>query len=192
MAEISMSRAEATGSPRSSLRVLAGRAASPRTGVSTDDPSGSTSTTALDTSHANGAAPCGATRGAPQRGGRRRATGVGVIVAFVIVDGLSLFGVHLLFNAVGPIKPPGLNTNDDAVVLVRLEKLDSIANRLTVKVLVIPREKMFDKRLDVLTTDTAVRVDPPNDLGDRSARHPLVTSSRGIDKRMRARRVTTL
>ncbi|WP_155728578.1 DUF4436 family protein, partial [Mycobacterium avium] len=52
------------------------------------------------------------------------------------------------------------------VVLVRLEKLDTIANRLTVKVLVIPEESMFDKRLDVLTTDTAVRMDPPNDLGD--------------------------
>jgi hypothetical protein len=44
--------------------------------------------------------------------------------------------------------------------------LDAVANRLTVKVLVIPQDKMFDKRLDVLTLDTAVRMDPPNDLGD--------------------------
>jgi hypothetical protein len=31
---------------------------------------------------------------------------------------------------------------------------------------VIPQDSMFDKRLDVLKTDTAVRMDPPNDLGD--------------------------
>lgn len=52
------------------------------------------------------------------------------------------------------------------MVLVRLEKVDTVANRLTVKVLVIPEESMFDKRLEVLKTDTAVRMDPPNDLGD--------------------------
>ena len=104
---------------------------------------------------------------APPKGRRRRgAIGVGILVAFVIVYGLSLFGVHLLFNAAGPVKPPDLNATDDTVVLVRLEKLDTAANRLTVKVLVIPQDKMFDKRLDVLTTDTAVRMDPPNDLGD--------------------------
>jgi len=104
---------------------------------------------------------------APPKGRRRRrAIGVGILVAFVIVYGLSLFGVHLLFNAAGPVKPPDLNATDDTVVLVRLEKLDTVANRLTVKVLVIPQDKMFDKRLDVLTTDTAVRMDPPNDLGD--------------------------
>jgi hypothetical protein len=49
---------------------------------------------------------------------------------------------------------------------VRLEKLETVANRLTVKVLVIPEDSMFDKRLDVLKTDTAVRMDPANDLGD--------------------------
>jgi hypothetical protein len=102
----------------------------------------------------------------PNRRGRRRIVGLGILVAFVLVYGLSLFGVHLLFNASGPVKPPDLNSTDDTVVLVRLEKLDTVANRLTVKVLVIPQDKMFDKRLDVLTTDTAVRMDPPNDLGD--------------------------
>lgn len=101
-----------------------------------------------------------------KRGGRGKVIGLGILVAFVVVYGLSLFGVHVLFNAAGPIKPPDLNANDDTVVLVRLEKLDTVANRLTVKVLVIPQDKMFDKRLDVLTTDTAVRMDPPNDLGD--------------------------
>ena len=79
---------------------------------------------------------------------------------------LSLFGVHLLSQSAGPLKPPDLNATNDTVVLVRLEKLETVANRLTVKVLVIPEDSMFDKRLEVLKTDTAVRMDPPNDLGD--------------------------
>jgi hypothetical protein len=84
----------------------------------------------------------------------------------VIVYALSLFGVHLLSKSAGPLKPPDLNATNDTIVLVRLEKLDTVANRLTVRVLVIPEDSMFDKRLDVLKTDTAVRMDPPNDLGD--------------------------
>jgi hypothetical protein len=72
----------------------------------------------------------------------------------------------LLARSAAPIKPPDLNATDDTVVLIRLEELKTVANRLTVKVLVIPQDKMFDKRLDVLTSDTAVRMDPPNDLGD--------------------------
>ena len=100
------------------------------------------------------------------RRGRRVAIGVGIVVAFLIVYGLSLFGVHFLAKSAGPLKPPDLNASNDTVVLVRLEKLDTVANRLTVKVLVIPEDSMFDKRLDVLKTDTAVRMDPANDLGD--------------------------
>jgi Domain of unknown function (DUF4436) len=113
------------------------------------------------------APPAGTPPQAPRnRRGRRIAIGVGILVAFVIVYGLSLFGVHLLAKSAGPLKPPDLNATDDTIVLVRLEKLDAVANRLAVKVLVIPQDSMFDKRLDVLKTDTAVRMDPPNDLGD--------------------------
>jgi Domain of unknown function (DUF4436) len=103
---------------------------------------------------------------APNRRGRRVAIGIGVLVAFIIVYGLSLFGVHLLAESAAPLKPPDLNATDDTVVLVRLEELKTVANRLTVKVLVHPQDSMFDQRLDVLKTDTAVRMDPPNDLGD--------------------------
>jgi hypothetical protein len=102
---------------------------------------------------------------APRRT-RRVVIAVGILVAFVVVYTLSLLGVHLLSKSAGPLKPPDLNATNDTVVLVRLEKLDTVANRLTVKVLVIPEDSMFDKRLDVLKTDTAVRMDPPNDLGD--------------------------
>ncbi len=103
----------------------------------------------------------------PAKGrGRRLLLGVGILVAFLVVYGLSLFGFHLLARSAGPLKPPDLNATDDTIVLVRLEELKTVANRLTVKVLVIPQESMFDQRLEVLKTDTAVRMDPPNDLGD--------------------------
>jgi Domain of unknown function (DUF4436) len=103
---------------------------------------------------------------ATPRGKRRTLLVVGILVAFLVVYGLSLFGVHLLAKSAAPIKPPDLNATGDTIVLVRLEKLETVANRLTVKVLVIPEDSMFDKRLDVLKTDTAVRMDPANDLGD--------------------------
>lgn len=97
---------------------------------------------------------------------RRLLVGLGLIVAFIVLYGLSLFGFHTLAKSSGPLKAPDLNATDDTVVLVRLEELKTVANRLTVKVLVIPQDSMFDKRLDVLKTDTAVRMDPANDLGD--------------------------
>ena len=103
---------------------------------------------------------------APKPRNRRLIIGLGILVAFLAVYGLSLFGFHMLAKTSGPLKPPDLNATDDTVVLVRLEELKTVANRLTVKVLVIPQDAMFDKRLDVLKTDTAVRMDPPNDLGD--------------------------
>lgn len=92
--------------------------------------------------------------------------GIGLFVAFFVVYVLSLFGVHLLAKSSAPIKAPDLNATDDTVVLVRLEELKTVANRLSVKVLVKPQESMWDSRLDVLNTDTAVRMDPANDLGD--------------------------
>jgi Domain of unknown function (DUF4436) len=49
---------------------------------------------------------------------------------------------------------------------VHLEKLDTVANRLTVNVLVYPKDSLYDKNFGVLTTDAAVRLYPDNDLGD--------------------------
>jgi Domain of unknown function (DUF4436) len=102
----------------------------------------------------------------PKRRARNIAIGIGILVAFIVVYGLSLFGVHLLAKSAAPLKAPDLNSSDDTVVLVRLEELKTVANRLAVKVLVYPQESMWDSRLDVLKSDTAVRLDPPNDLGD--------------------------
>ena len=55
---------------------------------------------------------------------------------------------------------------DDSVVSVHIEKLDTVANRLTVNVLVYPKDSLYDKNFGVLTTDAAVRLYPENDLGD--------------------------
>jgi hypothetical protein len=102
----------------------------------------------------------------PKKRTRRLVIGFGILIAFIVVYALSLFGVHLLAQSSAPLKAPDLSATDDTVVLVRLEELKTVANRLAVKVLVIPQDSMFDQRLDVLKTDTAVRMDPANDLGD--------------------------
>src|ERR1700739_4674870 len=75
---------------------------------------------------------------APRRT-RRLVIALGIVLAFVIVYAVSLFGVHLLSKSAAPLKPPDLNATNDTIVLVRLEKLDTVANRLPVKVLVVPR-----------------------------------------------------
>jgi hypothetical protein len=94
--------------------------------------------------------------------------GLGVLVVVVAVYALSLLGVHLLSRSEGPLPPLDLSSAgpDDTVVQVRLDELKPINNRLTVNVLVYPGESLLDKRFDVLTTDIAVRLYPPNDLGD--------------------------
>ena len=79
---------------------------------------------------------------------------------------LSLLGYHWLATAPGPLPEPVVNTDDGTVVLVRFEQLHTVANRLDVKVLVMPDSSMIDKRLNVLNTDTSVRFFPQNDLGD--------------------------
>src|SRR5581483_9968231 len=81
--------------------------------------------------------------------GRSALIAAGILVAFIVVYSLSLFGVHLLATSSGPLKAPDLNATDDSVVLIRLEELKTVANRLSVKVLVIPQDNMFNQRLDV-------------------------------------------
>ena len=102
----------------------------------------------------------------PEKRTRGLVIGIGVLIAFIVVYGLSLFGFHLLGQSAAPIKAPDLNAADDTVVLVRIEELKTVANRLGVKVLVYPQENMWDPKLEVLKSDTSVRMDPPNDAGD--------------------------
>ena len=88
-----------------------------------------------------------------------------IVLGVVCIYALSLLGYHLLASAPG-LPEPELSTADGTVVLVRLEQLHTVANRLDVKVLVMPDDSLLNKRLNVLNTDTSVRFFPQNDLGD--------------------------
>ena len=56
---------------------------------------------------------------------------------------------------------------EDSVVQVRIEKLKTVANRLSVNVLVYSQGfAVSTKKFGVLTTDAAVRLYPDDDLGD--------------------------
>ncbi|MGB6515346.1 MAG: DUF4436 domain-containing protein, partial [Mycobacterium sp.] len=80
----------------------------------------------------------------------------------------SLLGVQALQKSEGPLPPLDLSQAgpDDTVVQIRLEELKPTTNRLTVNVLIYPGESLEDKRFEELKTDIAVRLYPPNDLGD--------------------------
>jgi hypothetical protein len=98
----------------------------------------------------------------------RIAIGVAVLLVVLAAYGLSLLGVHLLQKSEGPLPPLDLSQAgpDDTVVQIRLEELKPTTNRLTVNVLIYPGESLEDKRFEELKTDIAVRLYPPNDLGD--------------------------
>lgn len=100
--------------------------------------------------------------------GPRLAVVFGIVVAIVVIYGTALIAVHFLAKSAPPL--PGVELGkfeeEDSVVQVRLEKVDTIANRLTVNVLVYPKNSLYDKNLGVLTADAAVRLYPYNDLGD--------------------------
>jgi Domain of unknown function (DUF4436) len=98
----------------------------------------------------------------------RIAVGVGILVVVIAAYGLSLLGVHLLQRSEGPLPPLDLSRAgpDETVVQIRLEELKTVTNRLTVNVLIYPGESLEDKRFEELKTDIAVRLYPPNDLGD--------------------------
>jgi hypothetical protein len=98
----------------------------------------------------------------------RIAIGVAVLLVVVAAYALSLLGVHLLQKSEGPLPPLDLSQAgpDDTVVQIRLEELKPTTNRLTVNVLIYPGESLEDKRFEELKTDIAVRLYPPNDLGD--------------------------
>ena len=104
----------------------------------------------------------------PAARGPRIAIAFGIVVAVIVIYVLSLIAVHLLAQSAPPLPSVDLSKveAEDSVVQVRLEKLDTVANRLTVNVLVYPKDSLYDKNNGVLTTDAAVRLYPENDLGD--------------------------
>lgn len=100
--------------------------------------------------------------------GRRIAVAVGVLLTVIAVYVLSLVGVHLLAKS-GP-KLPAVDISQfqksDSIVQLRLEELKTVANRLSVNVLVYPQDSLVDPNSGVLTADAAVRLYPETDLGD--------------------------
>jgi Domain of unknown function (DUF4436) len=100
--------------------------------------------------------------------GMRLAAGFGIVAAIIVVYVVSLISVHALGKSAPPL--PSVDFSkleaDDSVVQLRIEKLDTISNRLTVNVLVYPKDSLYDKNFGVLTTDASVRLYPENDLGD--------------------------
>src|ERR1700761_5486868 len=103
-----------------------------------------------------------------KRSRRGIAIGLAILLAFFATYGLSLLGVRALQKSEGPLPPldPSQAGPDDTVVQIRLQELKPTTNRLTVNVLIYPGESLYDKRFDELNTDIAVRLYPPNDLGD--------------------------
>lgn len=90
---------------------------------------------------------------------------VGVAIGIVVVYVATLYGFHRL--ATSPrLGPPQIGSAPDTVVLLTLDSLRTIDHRLTVKVLVLPDDSLMDSRLGVMKSDIAVRLYPPNDLGD--------------------------
>lgn len=100
--------------------------------------------------------------------GRQIAIAFGIVASLIVIYVLSLIAVHLLAKSAPALPAVDLSKveAEDSVVQVRLEKLDTVANRLTVNVLVYPKDTLYDKNFGVLTTDAAVRLYPDNDLGD--------------------------
>ena len=94
--------------------------------------------------------------------------GLAILLAFFAFYGLSLVGVNALQKSEGPLPPLDLSQAgpDETVVQIRLQELKPTTNRLAVNVLIYPGESLYDKRFDELNTDIAVRLYPPNDLGD--------------------------
>ena len=101
--------------------------------------------------------------------GRQIAIAFAILVAVIVVYVLSLIAVHLLAKS-GP-RLPAIDMSqfqkEDTVVQLRVEELKTVANRLSVNVLVSPKESLIDQDSRVLTTDTAVRLYPETDLGDQ-------------------------
>jgi hypothetical protein len=104
----------------------------------------------------------------PGSRGRQIAIAFGILVVIVSVYVLSLIAVHLLAQSAPPL--PSVDFTkveaEDSVVQVNVSELKTVANRLTVNVLVYPKDSLYDKSFGVLTTDAAVRLYPDNDLGD--------------------------
>ncbi|MGO9045240.1 MAG: DUF4436 domain-containing protein [Mycobacterium sp.] len=94
--------------------------------------------------------------------------GVAILLTVIATYALSLLGIHTLQSEGTPLPPLDLSQGggNATIVQLRVEELKTVANRLTVNVLVYPGIDQYDNRFDVLGNDVAVRLYPTNDLGD--------------------------
>ena len=76
----------------------------------------------------------------------------------------SLVSYYLLSGSRRALGPPDLGYSRDTIVLVTLQSIHTVDNRVDVKVLVVPDETLMDQRLQVLNTDISVRFYPSNTL----------------------------
>lgn len=91
-------------------------------------------------------------------------TAVGVILAIAIVYAGLLLTYRLLTPRPHPLSALDLGATGDTVVVITLDALRTVDNRLDVQVDVVPQDSLMDDRLGVVNTDVAVRLYPPNDL----------------------------
>lgn len=70
----------------------------------------------------------------------------------------SLIGYEYLSSSTATLGPPDLGESADTVVLVTLEELHTVDNKLDVKVVVFPAEDHMNTDLNVVNTDIAVRL----------------------------------
>ncbi len=97
---------------------------------------------------------------------RRVAIGFGIALAVIVIYVLSLVGVHLLAKA-SPLPAVDLSSQQaESIVQLRLEELKTVGNRLTVNVLVYPKDELYTQKTGLLISDVTVRLDPATDLGD--------------------------
>ena len=96
-------------------------------------------------------------------------------MAVVVIYVLSLIAVHLLAKSAPPLPPLDLSKfhTEDSIVKLRVDDIKTVANRLSVNVLVYPEDKLYDENFGVLKADAAVRLylgsgsaAVPSDLGD--------------------------
>jgi hypothetical protein len=83
----------------------------------------------------------------PEARGPRVAIAFGIVLAVIGIYVLSLIAVHLLAKSAPALPAVDLSKveAEDSVVQVHVEKLDTVANRLTVNVLVYPKDSLYDK-----------------------------------------------
>ncbi|MGE0783630.1 MAG: DUF4436 family protein [Mycolicibacterium sp.] len=72
----------------------------------------------------------------------------------------------MVLRVVPGLDNPDFGDGSETVVLVTINSIYTVENKVDVKVLMVPEDALTDQRLDVLNTDLSVRLYPWNTLGD--------------------------